>query len=71
MLIGVYLGNSDITDVYGAAGSLVVILFWTYYSSVIVLLGAEFTKVWSRRHGRRAEPELGAMKVRTQEVRAE
>jgi membrane protein len=71
MLIGVYLGNSDITDVYGAAGSLAVILFWTYYSSMIVLLGAEFTKVWSRRHGRRAEPELGAMKVRTQEVRAE
>jgi membrane protein len=71
ILIGVYLGNSDITDVFGAAGSLAVILFWTYYSSMIVLLGAEFTKVWSRRHGRRAEPELGAMKVRIQEVRAE
>ena len=71
MLIGLYLGNSDITNVYGAAGSLAVILLWTYYSSMIVLLGAEFTKVWSRRHGRRAQPERGAMKVRTQEVRAE
>jgi len=71
ILIGVYLGNSDITDVFGAAGSLAVILFWTYYSSMIVLLGAEFTKVWSRRQGRRAEPELGAMKVRTQVVRAD
>jgi membrane protein len=71
ILIGLYLGNSEITNVYSAAGSLAVILFWTYYSSMIVLLGAEFTKMWSRRHGRRAEPELGAMKVRTQEVRAD
>ncbi|MEP7354396.1 MAG: YihY/virulence factor BrkB family protein [Acidobacteriota bacterium] len=71
LLIGLYLGNSDITDVYGAVGSLAVILFWTYYSSMIVLLGAEFTKVWSKRHGRPAEPELGAMKVRTLEVRAD
>jgi membrane protein len=71
LLIGLYLGNSDITDAYGAAGSLAVILFWTYYSSMILLLGAEFTKVWSQRHGRRAAPELGAMKVRRQEVPAE
>jgi len=71
LLIGLYLGNSDITDAYGAAGSLAVILFWTYYSSMILLLGAEFTKVWSQRHGRRAAPELGAMKVWRQEVRAE
>ena len=71
LLIGVYLGNSDVSDVYGAAGSLAVILLWTYYSSMILLLGAEFTKVWSQRHGRPAEPEVGAMKVRRREVRAE
>ncbi len=71
LLIGLYLGNTDITDVYGAAGSLAVILFWTYYSSMILLLGAEFTKVWSQRHGRPAEPEPGAMKVIRQEVRAD
>jgi membrane protein len=71
VLIGVYLGNSDVTNVYGAAGSLAVILVWTYYSSMVLLLGAEFTQVWSQRHGRRAEPELGAMKVRRREVPAE
>ena len=65
VFIGLYLGNSDVTDVYGAAGSLAVILFWTYYSSMTVLLGTEFTKVWSQRHGRPVEPEVGAMKVRT------
>jgi membrane protein len=63
VLIGLYLGNGYITEVYGAAGSLAVILFWTYYSSMILLLGAEFTKIWSKRHGRSTEPESGAMKV--------
>jgi len=70
-LIGLYLGNSDVTNVYGAAGSLAVILLWTYYSSMIVLLGAEFTKVWSQRHGRPADPAPGAMKVRRREVRVD
>jgi membrane protein len=67
--IGVYLGNTDLTDVYGAAGSLAVILVWTYYSSMILLLGAEFTQVWSQRHGRRVRPERGAVRVKKQEVR--
>jgi membrane protein len=71
LVIGFYLGNSDVTNVYGAAGSLAVILLWTYYSSMIVLFGAELTKVWSQRHGRPAEPEPGAMKVRLREVRVE
>ena len=69
-LIGLYLGNSDVTNVYGAAGSLAVILLWTYYSAIILLLGAEFTQVWSQRQGHPAPPEPGAMKVRQQEVRA-
>jgi len=71
VLIGVYLGNSDVTNIYGAAGSLAVILVWTYYSSMVVLFGAEFTQVWSERHGRRAEPEPGAISIRRQEVPAE
>jgi membrane protein len=50
-LIGLYLGKSSIGSVYGAAGSLVVILVWVYYSSQIVIFGAEFTKVWARRRG--------------------
>jgi membrane protein len=50
-LIGLYLGGSAVASVYGAAGSLIVILLWVYYSAQIVFLGAEFTKVYSRRFG--------------------
>ncbi len=56
-LIGLYIGNSSFGSVYGAAGSLVVILVWVYYSAQIVFLGAEFTQVWARRHGRSIAPE--------------
>ncbi len=70
VLIGLYIGNSNVTTVYGAAGSLAVILVWTYYSSMILLLGAELTQVWSRHHGRVARPEPGAIKVEQREVRA-
>ena len=48
-LIGLYLGRSTVASVYGAAGSLIVILLWIYYSAQIVFFGAEFTKVYSRR----------------------
>ncbi len=51
LLIGVYLGNSAIASTYGAAGSVVLILVWVYYSSQIFLLGAEFTKVYAFRFG--------------------
>jgi membrane protein len=47
-LIGLYLGRSTVGSVYGAAGSLIVVLLWIYYSAQLVL-GAEFTKVYSRR----------------------
>jgi membrane protein len=50
-LIGLYLGRSTVASVYGAAGSLVVILLWIYYSAQVVFFGAEFTKVYSRRFG--------------------
>lgn len=50
VLIGYYLGQSDVASVYGVAGSLVIVLLWVYYSSMVVLLGAGFTRVWSRRH---------------------
>ncbi|MDL1899814.1 YihY/virulence factor BrkB family protein [Anaerolineae bacterium CFX9] len=49
--IGAYLGHSDIASAYGAAGSLVVILVWVFYSAQIFLLGAEFTKVFAYRYG--------------------
>lgn len=50
-LIGLYLGRTSATSVYGAAGSLVVVLLWVYYSSQILFFGAEFTQVWTRTRG--------------------
>jgi len=52
--IGVYLGRASVTSVYGAAGSLVLILLWIYYSAQLLFLGAEFTEVWSRWRGSRS-----------------
>jgi membrane protein len=50
-LIGLYIGKSSVASGYGAAGSLVVVLVWVYYSAQIFLLGAEFTWVYARRYG--------------------
>ena len=66
-LIGYYLGRSDPASAYGAAGSLAVILIWVYYSSMIVLFGAEFTRVWAEEYGRGVVPEKGAVEVVHQE----
>ncbi len=52
--IGLYLGMSSVTSGFGAAGSLVVLLVWVYFSAQIFLLGAEFTWVFAHRHGSRA-----------------
>lgn len=49
-LIGLYIGRAGVASAYGVAGSLVLLLLWVYYSSMILLLGAGFTRVWSRRH---------------------
>ena len=56
-LIGLYLGNSSLSSIYGAAGSLVVLLLWTYYSAQILFLGAEFTYVYATRFGSGYEAE--------------
>jgi membrane protein len=53
-LIGLYLGTAGVGSGFGAAGSLVVLLMWVYYSAQIFLLGAEFTWVYAHRHGSRA-----------------
>jgi membrane protein len=69
-LIGFYLGKSNPGEAYGAAGSLAVLLLWVYYSSLIVLFGAEFTETWAReRRGEAIEPEPGAIKVRREKQR--
>jgi membrane protein len=61
-LIGLYLGQGTTASSYGAAGSVVVLLLWVYYASQIILLGAEFTRVYTRREGSKPEPESFAEK---------
>jgi len=61
LLIGLYLGKSTLTSSYGAAGSLVALVVWVYYTSQIVFLGAEFTQVYARRFGSRIEPSKNAV----------
>jgi membrane protein len=54
--IGLYLGKAGVGSAYGAAGSLIVLLVWVYYSSQVFLFGAEFTYVYARHHGSPAIP---------------
>jgi membrane protein len=58
-LIGWYIGGSGIAARYGATGALIVVLIWVYYSAQIFLLGAEFTRAWTRRPGRRPKEAHG------------
>ncbi len=60
-LISVYLGHSGAASAYGAAGSLVLIVLWVYYSAMILLLGAEFTRVWPQRRVGAIQPVRGAI----------
>ena len=65
--IGLYLGNSAPGSTYGAAGSLIVLLLWVYYSAQILFLGAEFTQVYANMYGSHIRPEEGAVRVETVE----
>ena len=60
LAIGLYLGKSDVGSAFGAAGSLVIILVWVYYSAQILLFGAEFTQVYANRVGARIVPSENA-----------
>ena len=62
-LIGLYLGKSGVASTYGAAGSLVVLLLWIYYSSQILFFGAEFTEVYASHYGSRIRPSEHAVPV--------
>lgn len=55
--IGLYLGNSGLASVYGAAGSIIVLLVWVYYTAQIVFIGAEFTQVYIKRGLERSQPD--------------
>jgi membrane protein len=59
-LIGFYLGTSGVTSAYGAAGSLITILLWVYYSALIFFWGAEFTQVYAMQYGSGVIPAANA-----------
>lgn len=67
-LFGLYLGRSSIASAYGAAGSLVVVLMWVYYSAQILFFGAKFTQVYSNQYGSHLEPVSGAEAITWREV---
>lgn len=69
-LIGLYLGRAAPDSTYGAAGSLVAILVWVYYSAQILFMGAEFTQVYAKRYGSRIQPDEDAVPI-TEEARAQ
>ena len=57
-LIGIYLGKASFGSTYGAAGSLVIVLVWVYYSSQLFFFGAEFTKIYTETFGSRLDARL-------------
>src|SRR6266498_4181356 len=67
-LLGFYLGSGAAGSAYGAASSLITLLLWVYYSSQILLFGAEFTQVYAARAGRELKPSEYAVRVAIQEV---
>lgn len=69
--IGVYLGASKISSTYGAAGSIVIILLWVYYSAAILYFGAEFTRAYVQHFGARIYPNDYAVWIKQVEVMEE
>ncbi|MER0439175.1 YihY/virulence factor BrkB family protein [Emticicia sp. W12TSBA100-4] len=69
-LIGFYLGQSNISDIYGAAGSIVILLTWVYYSSLILFFGAEFTKIYAFEYGEGIKPASYTVLIKQTEVQS-
>ncbi|MEM9803715.1 MAG: YihY/virulence factor BrkB family protein [Cyanobacteria bacterium P01_D01_bin.56] len=65
-LLGIYLGNSGFSSTYGAAGSVIIILAWVYYSAQILFFGAEFTQVYAQRYGSQIRPDKHAVSLTPQ-----
>jgi membrane protein len=63
--IGFYLGSYNIASIYGAAGSIILILVWVYYSAIILYFGAEFTKVYAHAHGQKIIPNAYSVQFKT------
>jgi membrane protein len=63
-LLGLYLGKASFASMYGAAGSLVVLVVWVYYSAQILFLGAEFTQVYAKHNGSNIRPSANAVPLR-------
>ncbi|HEY8387156.1 MAG TPA: YihY/virulence factor BrkB family protein [Parasegetibacter sp.] len=70
-LISYYLGQSSVSSVYGAAGSVIIILLWVYYSSIILYFGATFTRVYAQNKGGRIYPNEYAVWVKQVELESE
>ncbi len=70
-LIGFYLGQTNVGDTYGAAGSLVALLSWVYYSVLILLFGAQFTFVYNKKRGHRILPNDSAVAIKIEEIEAD
>ena len=66
--ISIYIGQSDVGSTYGAAGSLVILLLWTYYSSIILYFGAEFTKAYAITYGSEIRPSHYAVSTKQVEI---
>ena len=66
--LGLYLGSGTAASAYGAASSLVTLLLWVYYSSQILLFGAEFTQVYASEYGAPLEPDTYAVRVERKEI---
>jgi membrane protein len=62
--IGFYLGSSTTASVYGAAGSVIIILVWVYYSAIILYFGAEFTKVYAKSFGGKIYPNEYSVEIK-------
>ncbi|WP_316734719.1 YihY/virulence factor BrkB family protein [Pedobacter aquatilis] len=69
--ISIYIGQSNVGSTYGAAGSLVILLLWTYYSSIILYFGAEFTKAYAIAYGSEIHPSHYAVTTKEVEVETE
>lgn len=66
--IGLYLGRSNMASVYGAAGSIIIIMIWVYYSSAILYLGSVFTKVYATNYGGKIYPNDYSEWIKVEEI---